>query len=54
MSKAIRIEKSERARSRRSFIKEIKETLQKRKFARLKNLRKKYQKLTKKHHDGKL
>jgi hypothetical protein len=53
MSKAIRIEKSERARSRRNSVKEIKETLQKKKFAKLKNLRKKNQKLTKKHHDGK-
>jgi hypothetical protein len=53
MSRADRIEKSDRARSRRKTVKQIKETLLKRMFSRLKNNRKKLQKLTKKHHDGK-
>lgn len=54
MSRADRIEKSDRARSRRKNVKQIKETLQKRMFARLRSNRKKLQKINKRHHDGKL
>ena len=54
MSKADRIQKSERARSRRKTVKQIKETLQKRMFARLKNNKKKLQKIIKRHHDNKI
>ena len=54
MSRADRIEKSERARSRRKTVKQIKETLQKRMFASLKSNRKKIQKIIKRHHDNKI
>jgi len=54
MSRAERLQKSKRARSRRSGINAIKETIQKRRFSDMKRLRKKYQKIKSRHHDNKL
>jgi len=51
MDRSIRMAKSEAARKKRKSVKEIKETLQKRMFSRLKNKRKKLQKIKNRQHD---
>ena len=52
--RADRMIKSSRARKRRSIIKEIKKTVQKRYYAHMRHIREKYKKIEKRHHDGKL
>ena len=54
MDRGLRIKKSERARTRRSRLKEVKETIQQRLHKRLKHKRIKLNKIKKRHHDGKL
>jgi hypothetical protein len=54
MDRGLRRKKSERARTRRSRLKEVVETVQKRLHKRLKNKRVKLSKIKKRHHDGKL
>jgi hypothetical protein len=54
MDRGLRIKKSERARARRSRLKEVVETVQQRLHKRLKSKRVKLSKIKKRHHDGKL
>jgi hypothetical protein len=54
MDRGLRRKKSERARTRRSRLKEVVETVQQRLHKRLKNKRVKLSKIKKRHHDGKL
>ena len=53
MSRGKRLQKSEVARSKRTKVKETLETIEKRKRADAKNLKKKINKLKRRHHDGK-
>jgi hypothetical protein len=52
MDRSIRMAKSETARQKRKSVKELKEDLQPRQFKKAKHLRKKVQKLNKKHDDN--
>ena len=54
MDRGKRLQKSESAREKRSKVKETLETIEKRKHADAKNIKKKYKKIRDKHHDGKL
>lgn len=54
MDRGLRIKQSERARTRRSRLKKVKETIQERLHKRLKGKRIKLNKIKKRHHDGKL
>jgi hypothetical protein len=54
MDRGLRRKKSERARTRRSRLKKVVETVQNRLHKRLKNKRVKLSKIKKRHHDGKL
>lgn len=54
MDRGLRRTKSERARTRRSRLKEVIETIQQRLHKRLKSKRIKLNKIKKRHHDGKL
>ena len=54
MDRGLRRKKSERARTRRSRLKEVVETIQQRLHTRLRNKRVKLSKIKKRHHDGKL
>jgi hypothetical protein len=53
MSREERMHKSNAARIKRSKVKETVETIEKRKRADVKNLKKKINKLKRRHHDGK-
>ena len=54
MERGKRLQKSETAREKRKQTQEVIDTLEKRKHADGKNLKKKYKKIRDKHHDGKL
>ena len=54
MDRGKRLQKSESAREKRSKTKEVVDTIEKRKNADAKNLKKKYKKIKKRHHDNKL
>ncbi len=54
MDRGKRLQKSESAREKRKKVKEVIDTVEKRKYADVKNLKKKYKKIRDKHHDGKL
>lgn len=54
MNRENRMAKSETARNKRKKVKETLETIEKRKYADAKNLKKKYQKIKDRHHDNKL
>ena len=54
MDRGLRRKKSERARTRRSRLKEVVETVQQRLHKRLKHKKVKLSKIKKRHHDGKL
>jgi hypothetical protein len=54
MDRGLRRKKSERARARRSRIKEVTESVQQKLRKRLKNKRIKLNKIKKRHHNGKL
>ena len=54
MDRGLRISKSERARARRSKVKEVKETTMQKLYKKLKNKRIKLSKIKRRHHDGKL
>tara|TARA_Y100000592_G_C5406294_1_gene285817 strand:- start:637 stop:798 length:162 start_codon:yes stop_codon:yes gene_type:complete len=49
--RAERMIKSARARKRRSFVKEIRKTIQKRYFAHMRHLKEKYKKIEARHHN---
>ena len=54
MDRGKRLQKSEIAREKRKKVKETLETIEKRKYADAKNLKKKYKKIKNRHHDNKL
>jgi|TARA_B100001093_G_C26618548_1_gene923517 hypothetical protein len=54
MDRGKRLQKSESAREKRSKTKEVVDTIEKRKNADAKNLKKKYKKIKQRHHDNKL
>ena len=53
MDRGKRLQKSESAREKRKKVKEVVDTIEKRKHADIKNLKKKYRKIKDRHHDGK-
>lgn len=54
MDRGMRRKKSERARARRSRLKEVVETVQQKLHKRLKHKRVKLSKIKNRHHDGKI
>jgi len=54
MDRGKRLQKSEAAREKRSKTKKVVDTIEKRKHADAKNLKKKYKKIKERHHDNKL
>jgi len=54
MDRGKRLQKSESAREKRSKTKEVVDTVEKRKHADTKNLKKKYKKIKERHHDNKI
>ena len=54
MDRGKRLQKSETAREKRKKVKETLETIEKRKYADARNLKKKYKKINDRHHDSKL
>ena len=54
MDRGKRLQKSESAREKRIKTKEVIDTVEKRKYADAKNLKKKYKKIKQRHHDNKL
>jgi len=54
MDRGKRLQKSESAREKRKKVKETLETIEKRKYADARNLKKKYKKIKDRHHDNKL
>ena len=54
MDRDKRLQKSETAREKRKKVKETLETIEKRKYADARNLKKKYKKIKDRHHDNKL
>ena len=54
MDRAKRLQKSESAREIRKKVKEVVDTVEKRKQADAKNLKKKYKKIKERHHDNKI
>ena len=54
MDRAKRLQKSESAREKRNKTKEVVDTIEKRKNADAKNLKKKYKKIKERHHDNKI
>ena len=54
MDSGLRLQKSEWAREKRSRTKEVVDTVEKRKHADTKNLKKKYKKIKERHHDNKI
>jgi len=54
MDRGKRLQKSETAREKRKKVKETLETIEKRKYADARNLKKKYKKIKDRHHDNKL
>ena len=53
MDRGKRLQKSESAREKRNKTKEVVDTIEKRKNADAKNLKKKYKKIKQRHHDNK-
>ena len=54
MERGKRLQKSESARTKINKTKEVVDTIEKRKYADAKNLKKKYKKIKERHHDNKL
>jgi hypothetical protein len=54
MERGKRLQKSESAREKRIKTKEVIDTVEKRKYADAKNLKKKYKKIKERHHDNKI
>ena len=54
MDRGKRLQKSETAREKRKKVKQVVDTIEKRKHADAKNLKKKYKKIKERHHDNKL
>lgn len=54
MNRGTRIQKSERARTRRKKVKQIKENVIQKLYNKLRRHRNKINKIKKRHHDGKL
>ena len=54
MERALRIQKSERARTRRKETKQVKETILQKLYKTLKHKRIKLNKIKRRHHDGKI
>ena len=54
MDRGKRLQKSESAREKRNKTKEVVDTIEKRKYADAKNLKKKYKKIKQRHHDNKI
>tara|TARA_B100000902_G_C26964777_1_gene742324 strand:+ start:22 stop:186 length:165 start_codon:yes stop_codon:yes gene_type:complete len=54
MDRGKRLQKSKSAREKRNKTKQVVDTIEKRKQADAKNLKKKYKKIKERHHDNKL
>lgn len=54
MDRRLRMARSERARSRRKEVKEVRETTLEKLYSKLKHKRTKLSKIKRRHHDGKI